>query len=196
MLKLSNKISIQGSLRIVSKCAKTGKILQIEEGKNLVLDTGLEDFCKAIVGDITLPSVTAGTKLGAITGNPLAHIVQYAQFGTDPTPSTSTSVSKNDNGTLDPNVVTPGSASDIIPVSYYFPYPNVIVFQLNLSPGIGNGINYPNGITYTEAVLMSLTNTTPMTYRWFARRVFGGIVKTNTSLIEAEWTLTFTTAEL
>ena len=190
-------IGIRGNLKLTLTDAETGKVLHVDEGPNLVLNTGIEDLCHLMAGDTTVPvDVSAGQPLHLSTRT-LPYVPIYGQFGASGTTPASNDKSQYSNGTLDLNTISPTFASDIIKASAYFPLSttvppisNQITVQFTLPPNKGNG---PGGtdITYREAVLMSKVADSPVQYRWFARRVFADIIKNPTSILTAEWTFTF-----
>jgi len=186
---MDQSIKVRGYLKVTSKDALTGKVLQVEEGPNLVLNTGLESLCHLMTGDIVVPTdVPVGSTL-ASTEKASPYLPLYGQFGTNAMVPRATDVPPRFNGTLDDNMVSPYGASDIIRTnSFYLDQENSFTIQLLLPPSKGNG---PGSITYREAVLMCKVTDSPLRYKWFARRVFGDIEKNGTTLIEAEWTFTF-----
>jgi hypothetical protein len=185
-------LRVRGALKLTVKDASTGEILQVNEGDNLVLNTGLESLCHMLVGDITVPAdVISNNKLNS-SKKALTHVPLYGQFGVNSNAPSATDTSPFFNGTLDSNAVTPYGASDIIKAKYFYPSQNSVTIQFLLPPNKGNGEGGPDGITYREAVLMCKVSDSPIQYKWFARRVFGGIVKTSGTLIEAEWTFSLT----
>lgn len=228
-------IGVKGSVKLTVLDALTGKVIHVDEGPNMVLNTGIEDICHLIAGDTTVP-------VDLLPGQSLYHSLQalprvplYGQFGNSGTTPASTDASTFSNGTLDVNASSPTSASDIVKASAYFPVVvapgqtttdisappptnstggvlpmagdsgvtvpavmisnptyinNSVTVQFALLPSQGNG---PGGtdVTYREVVLMSKIVDNPIQYRWFARRVFGDIIKNPTTIIAAEWTFTF-----
>lgn len=194
---IESSIGVRGNLKLTLTDDKTGEVLQVDEGPNLVLNTGIEDLCHLMAGDTNVPAdLVAGQRLH-LTTRALPHVPIYGQFGTSGVTPASNDVSQYANGTLDLNTISPTYASDIIKASAYYPLSttvppisNQITVQFTLSPNKGNG---PGGtdITYREAVLMSKVADSPTQYRWFARRVFADIIKNSTSILTAEWCFTF-----
>lgn len=185
-------LSAKGHLKLTVKDALTGEILQVDEGPNLVLNTGLESLCYLMTGNITVPSdVLPGALLNS-TEKAIDNLPLYGQFGVNANTPRATDSSSYFNGSLDVNVVTPYGASDILKANYFYPSQNSVTIQFLLPPNKGNGTgDDTTGIIYREAVLMCKVTDSPVRYKWFARRVFGDIIKNRTTLIEAEWTITF-----
>lgn len=183
-------IKVSGRLKITSINAKTGEILYVDEGDNLVLDTGLEDLCYLLSGNIEIPTDLVGGTILNTTDVALPHIPLWGQFGSNGTTPSATDHSLYYNGTLDDLVTTPTNASEIIRATTYSPTSTKVTFQFFLDAGQGNGTG-PEGRLYREAVLMSRISDDPYIYRWFARRTFGDVIKNNSTLLSAEWTFTF-----
>ncbi len=192
-----SSIGISGSLKITTIDALTGETISVDSGKNLVLNSGLEDLCHLMAGDTTVPTdLIAGQTLNE-TVFALPHVPIYGQFGTSSIAPSSADSSNFDNGTLDINAASPTTASPIIKATAYYPLStttppisNSITVQFTLPPGEGNG---PGGtdITYREAVLMCKIVDNPIQYSWFARRVFTDKIKNPTIIMTAEWNFTF-----
>lgn len=201
MLEFEQVIKVRGHLKITSTCAITGRIISVNEGENLVLNTGLTDLCNLLAGNIIVPlGVVSGDVLNSAT-SPLLHVPQYGQFGFRATAPIPTEVSPlgdpdttGSNGTLDINVVTPSQASEIVRATTSYKALNSVTFQLTIPPNKGNASNGDDRI-YREAVLMSLTSVTPQKYRWFARRAFSDTIKNSTTILSAEWTFSFAAKE-
>jgi hypothetical protein len=199
-LNYTTTIGISGYLVIKSIDATSGKVLQIEEGPNLVLNSGLEDIAHLLAGDTVVPvDLVAGQTLHQ-TIHALPRVPLYGQFGSSSIPPASNDASPFDNGSLDNNASSPLAASDIVKATAYYPFlpsippiSNKITVQFSLPPNKGNGIGGTSTV-YREAVLMSKMVDNPIQYRWFARRVFGDIIKDPTTLITSEWTFTFITS--
>ena len=185
-------IGINGKLRLTLKDADTGKVLQVEEGDNLVLNTGIEDLCYLLSGNIIIPSDVPEGMAVSQTEGALPHVPAWAQFGVNPRGTTPAATDKSDftNGTLDDNVKTPSSASEIVKVNPYFSSNSVITLQFSLPPSIGNGPR-GTGMTYREAVLLTYLSVLPPKYRFFARKTFADINKTPMTVLEAEWSFQF-----
>jgi hypothetical protein len=191
-------IGINGRLKISTIDAVTGIVTHVDEGPNMVLNTGLEDICHLMAGDTTVPSdLLAGQTLYQ-TVHALPHVPLYGQFGSSGIIPASNNASLFDNGTLDQNASSPGAGvSDIVRATAFYPLSkdtppisNSITVQFTLSPNQGNGIGGTDTV-YREAVLMSKIQDNPIKYSWFARRVFGDIIKNPTTIIKAEWTFIF-----
>lgn len=187
---MNQVIKVKGHLKVVSKDAVTGKILQIEEGPNLVLNTGLESLCKLMAGDIIVPSDVNPNDILNKTYKANPNLPLYGQFGTNAIAPRATNTPSRFNGTLDDNLVTPREASDIIRVNSFYTDQTSLTIQLLLPPTKGNGIG-EGFMIYREAVLMCKVSDAPIRYKWFARKVFGDIEKSASTLIEAEWTFSF-----
>lgn len=185
-------IGVEGRLKITLLDTK-GNILMVDEGPNLVVDSGLMDICHLVSGNIQVPlDLVAGSSLSS-TLRALPHVPLYGQFGPNSTPPASgnNGIPGVVNGTLDKDISNPLTASPLIKVSSFFPAQNSLTVQFALSPSEGNG---PGGAyqVYREAVLMCKTNDSPETYSWFARRVFSDVTKDTSTIITAEWTFLFT----
>lgn len=187
---MNQSIQIKGHLKLVSKDALTGEVLQLEEGPNLVLNTGLESLCKLMAGDIIVPTDVTPNDILNKTYKANPNLPLYGQFGTNAIVPRATDVPSRFNGTLDDNLVTPQGASEILKVNSFYINQNSLTIQLLLPPTKGNGIG-EGTMTYREAVLMCKVSDSPIRYKWFARKVFGDIEKSASTLIEAEWTFTF-----
>lgn len=187
---MNQSIKVSGLLKITSTDVKTGKILHVDEGDNLVLDTGLEDLAYLLAGNIVMPTDLVSGSVLNTTEAALPHIPLWGQFGSNGTTPSATDHSQYFNGTLDDLVTTPTNASEIVRATTYSPLPTKVTFQFFLNAGQGNGPGV-EGRLYREAVLMSRVSDEPYIYRWFARRTFGDVVKNNTTLLSAEWTFTF-----
>ena len=113
-------IEVKGQLTITSIDAKTGKILDIDTGDNLVLRSGSASLGKLLTGLATLPVgeniVYEGQTIRDFVG-PVPNIVRYVQFGTRSTPVAYDDVPPYDNGTLDQNVINPTNASPIVEIN-------------------------------------------------------------------------------
>lgn len=189
-------IGVKGYLK-VTLTDLTGKVLQVEEGPNLVLNTGLEDICRLIAGDTQVPvDLVSGQSLHE-TVHALPRVPLYGQFGNSAQAPASDDASIFDNGTLDKNAASPQLASDILRSTAFYPLSsttppisNQVTVQFTLSPSQGNGPGGTDTI-YREAVLMSKMVDNPIQYRWFARKTFGDIIKNPTSIMTAEWTFVF-----
>ncbi len=182
-----------GNLTITRKDLN-GNILDVDNGSNLILNSGLGALTKLVSGQIAIPTnPTAGFNLNVYT-TPVPYLPYYVQFGTSSIAPSPTDVSVHQNGTLDANTVSPVGASPILRCTTYNTATNSIVFQAVLPPNQGNGPS-GSGITYREAVLMSYDVASPPKYSWFARRVFSDKFKDSSVIIEVEWTLTFATRE-
>jgi len=189
-------IGVKGNLKL-TLTDLSGKVLHVDEGPNLVLNTGIADICHLLAGDTQVPvDLVPGDYLYE-TNTALPHIPIYGQFGPSSTAPTSDDASVYPNGTLAANLATPTFASNIVKATAYFPLSttnppvsNSITVQFTLSPTQGNGPGGTN-MTYREAVLMCRIADSPIQYSWFARRVFGDITKSPTSILSAEWTFTF-----
>lgn len=195
-MKLLAKIGISGKLKLTVSDATTGKILQVEEGDNLVLNTGLTSLCNLLSGNITVPSdITPGMILNE-TNYALPDVPLYGQFGMNtPAINRGTTPGPDDksdftNGTLDSSATSPSAASDIVKATSYSSSKYGISFQFTLAPNQGNGLAGA-GMTYKEAVLMSKISDDPLTYNWFARKTFSSITKNTTTIISGEWTFAF-----
>jgi hypothetical protein len=226
-------IGVSGNLKLTVTDAVTGKVLRVDEGPNMILNTGIEDICHLLAGDTTVPTDLLAGQLLYQSSMAIPRIPLYGQFGVSSISPASTDASKFDNGTLDKNASSPDSsvASEIIKSIAYFPITliqsqstsgnatpgtgpvpvststatnntvpvavsnpsyinNQVTVQFTLEPNQGNGIGGTD-TTYREVVLMSKIVDNPVQYRWFARRVFGDIIKNPTTIITAEWTFTF-----
>lgn len=190
-LKFNQHIGINGKLRIKSIDINTGKIISINEGNNLVLNTGLEDLCYLLSGNILLPQDAASGRYLSDTAFAVNHLPIYGQFGTNGSVPVPNDVSSFPNGTLDPSVTSPTIASNILTASAYYPATNSVTIQFSLPPSLGNGVAN-TGTVYREAVLMSRVSDTPIIYKWFSRRVFPDMAKNSTTMLVAEWQFTFT----
>lgn len=190
-------IGVKGNLKLTLTDALSGKVLHVDEGPNLVLNTGIEDICHLLAGDTQVPVDLASGQYLYETNHAMLHLPIYGQFGRSSKSPTSDDASIYPNGALDPNLASPIQASNIIKSTASFPLSttlppvsNKITVQFTLTPTQGNG---PGGtsITYREAVLMCKVADSPIQYSWFARRVFGDITKSPTSILTSEWTFTF-----
>lgn len=190
-------VEVRGRLVLTSIDAKTGKILDVDEGSNLVLKTGSASLGRLLTGYTPLP-LEAITHEGQVLKDfvgPVPDIVKYVQFGTRTTPVTYTELPPYANGTLDLNTVDPDPvrASPIIPITtenVKLGTDGTVQFTCILEADQGN-ITGPNPVTYTEAVLMGLAGVQPPVYKWFARRVFPGKIKNPTIALKAEWFIYF-----
>jgi len=183
-------IKVAGKLKLTMKDLN-GNILSVDEDSNLILNSGLTSLCNLLVGNISLPSdISAGTKLYQ-SYKAMPYLPLYIQFGTRATPPQRTDIPPYDNGTLDPNTISPAYASEIIKTTFYSSSSNSITLKVSLPGNLGNGSS-GQGLTFREAVLMSKEGDTPIKFSWFARRVFGDKIKTPLNTLEAEWTFTFT----
>lgn len=190
-MNFTQSIQVGGHLKLTVKDALTGEIIKVDEGSNLVLDTGLQSLSYLMAGDITVPSdVSEGSFLNS-SEKAIPHLPIYGQFGTNATVPRGGDISPWFNGSLSNNAVSPLDASDILRANHFYPSANSVTIQFLLPPNKGNGIGAPEGIIYREAVLMCKVSDSPIRYNWFARRVFSDITKTYGTLIEAEWTFTF-----
>ena len=197
-MRFNNSIMTCGKLKITTRDAVTGKILQCDEGDNLILNSGLSSLCNLISGNFVVSDVASTVYSAAYA----QAVPLYIQFGSDATPVSSSDRSGFPNGTLDEVTSSPSKASDIVKGTITYPGApysnNPCMFQFFLGPTNGNGIGDPGvGLTYREAVLMS--RGAPVggeeRYTWFARRSFPDILKTGSILLEAEWTFTFNAKE-
>lgn len=187
---MNTSIKVNGRLKVTSTDVLTGKILYVDEEENLVLDTGLEDLCYLLSGNILIPTDLISGQLLNGTTAALDHLPLYGQFGVNGSTPSATDHSRYPNGSLDEVITTPMFASPIVRVTSYSSGSTKITFQFFLSASQGNGSGTV-GRLYREAVLMSRTSDNPYTYRWFARRTFGDVIKNYTTLLSAEWTFTF-----
>jgi hypothetical protein len=193
-MKFLSQIGISGSLKLTIIDAFTKEIIRVDEGNNLVLNTGLQDLCYLLSGNIIVPSDLVSGAILNTTGKALPNVPFYGQFGTNGTTPSSTDPQvgyRYGNGTLDANASTPLNASEIIRATNYYSETNKVTFQFFLQPTQGNGPTEGFDRIYREAVLMSKTLDDPLEFRWFARRTFGDTIKNNSTIISAEWTFTF-----
>lgn len=190
-MNFTQSIQVSGHLKLTVKDAITGEVIKVDEGNNLVLDTGLQSLSYLMAGDIAVPSdIEAGDFLNQ-SDKAIPHLPLYGQFGTSAAVPRSSNISPWYNGSLSNNAVSPLDASDILKAKHFYSSGNSVTIQFLLPPNKGNGIGAPEGIIYREAVLMCKISDSPIKYNWFARRVFSDIIKTYGTLIEAEWTFTF-----
>jgi len=185
--------TIKGNVKLTSTDANTGEILQVDEGENLVLNTGLVSLCHLLGGDIRVPEGSSPGSLLSASTYPILYLPQYGQFGMSAATPRADDLPRFANGTLASAVVNPIDASDIIKADVSYPSTNSVKFQFLLKPNQGNSQAGGNN-TYSEVVLMALINRAPVTYQWFARRVFSQMIKRPSTILSAEWTFTFATA--
>jgi hypothetical protein len=189
-------VEVRGKLILTSIDAKTGEILDVDEGSNLVLKTGSASLGRLLTGYTPLPVGESVTHEGQVLKDfigPVPDIVKYVQFGTRTTPVSYTDTPPYDNGTLDLNLTdpSPSHASPIIEITtenVKLGTDGTIQFTCILDANQGNSVS---NVTYTEAVLMGLTSINPPVYKWFARRVFPGKVKNSTIALRADWFIYF-----
>lgn len=187
-------ITISGNLKLTIKDSKTHEIIRVDFGKNLILNSGLTSVCKLLAGDTFVPPASSsGYYLNTVVGVP--HLPRWVQFGTNGQETTPSDAPTLENGTLDPNTITPTGASDILEVSHFYPEFNTLTFQFLLPSNKGNGTGLSGSMTYKEVVLMCKDSNNPPHFTWFARRTFPDIVKTPNNYIEGEWTINFTGKE-
>ena len=191
-------IEVGGKLRITSIDANTGKILDVDEGSNLVLKSGSVGLANLITGLTVLPVGERIAAEGQVIRDfigPVPDIVKFVQFGTRSTPVTYNDISPWENGTLDANSVSPNpaNASPIVEISkdnIGLGTDGTIQFTCILDSSKGNSLS--GNVTYTEAVLMGLAQVSPFVkYKWFARRVFPGKIKNSSIALKADWFLYF-----
>jgi len=191
-------VVLKGRLKLTTIEAKTGKILDIDEGSNLVLHSGVMAIARLFTGQTILPSdismpINSFNTLGEI--EPMKDIAKYFQLGTNADAVYYGQVSQFDNGTLDENSVTPINASPIFPVEATIGTEGTVKFSCTLLGNQGNAVNGVADMTYTEAVLMGIESITPLRYNWLARRVFSGKIKNPDLILQADWFMNFSVEE-
>jgi hypothetical protein len=187
-LKFNNTLNVNGILSIKVIDAVTGKILEEDSGQNLILNSGIDIMCRALAGDVSIPVTTAETKLHQLT-NPLSNIVQYIQLGNNLTPPTISDSSPFPSGALNLDPASGNGASEVFKLIPVFGIKDTISFKCIIPNSAGNGSS--GTALYQEAVLMTKTSDVP-TYKWFARKVFGGVKTKNSGVIfEINWDIVF-----